>query len=194
MCVYVFLIYLSHIALCVFQLFFLLPLTFWCLFLFVSCTLYLSSSPSPQPFVCLSLPLSLPLFFFFSRCKCVVQVRVWGINKANQTMIASMKVHQGTVTYLEMSKTDKECLSASHDGSCITWDMERYALFFLSLPKSLYLETFHSCHLFSRIRSISCTVNFPMTHKSTISSADRPSSWNIFSSPRASTMPLGMLT
>ncbi len=34
--------------------------------------------------------------------------------------------HKGPVTALVMSRTDKECISASHDGSCITWDMARF--------------------------------------------------------------------
>jgi WD40 repeat protein len=51
------------------------------------------------------------------------QVRVWAISKNTQVMIASMKEHKGPVYAISIKKDDSECVSASADGSCITWSL-----------------------------------------------------------------------
>jgi WD40 repeat protein len=54
------------------------------------------------------------------------QVRVWAIGRATQKMIASMKEHKGQVNSLQLNNDDTECVSASADGSCIVWNLERF--------------------------------------------------------------------
>jgi len=49
------------------------------------------------------------------------QVRVWAVAKETQVMIASMKEHKGPVYQIAVKGDDSECVSASADGSCITW-------------------------------------------------------------------------
>jgi len=49
------------------------------------------------------------------------QVRVWAVAKETQVMIASMKEHKGPVYAIAIKADDTECVSASADGSCITW-------------------------------------------------------------------------
>jgi len=51
------------------------------------------------------------------------QVRVWAISKGTQVMIASMKEHKGPVYAISVKADDSECVSASADGSCITWSL-----------------------------------------------------------------------
>jgi len=51
------------------------------------------------------------------------QVRVWAISKGTQVMIASMKEHKGPVYAIAIKADDSECVSASADGSCITWSL-----------------------------------------------------------------------
>jgi len=51
------------------------------------------------------------------------QVRVWAISKGTQVMIASMKEHKGPVYAIAVKADDTECVSASADGSCITWSL-----------------------------------------------------------------------
>jgi len=51
------------------------------------------------------------------------QVRVWAISKGTQVMIASMKEHKGPVYAISIKADDSECVSASADGSCITWSL-----------------------------------------------------------------------
>ncbi|KAJ1617658.1 WD repeat protein, partial [Pavlovales sp. CCMP2436] len=41
-------------------------------------------------------------------------------------MVASMKEHRGPINDLKMGASDKECLSASADGSIIKWSLESY--------------------------------------------------------------------
>jgi len=51
------------------------------------------------------------------------QVRVWAVSKGTQVMIASMKEHKGPVYAISVKSDDTECVSASADGSCITWSL-----------------------------------------------------------------------
>jgi WD40 repeat protein len=48
---------------------------------------------------------------------------VWAISKGTQVMIASMKEHKGPVYQISIKADDSECVSASADGSCITWSL-----------------------------------------------------------------------
>jgi len=57
------------------------------------------------------------------------QVRVWAISKGTQVMIASMKEHKGPVYAISIKADDTECVSASADGSCITWSLTDQAPF-----------------------------------------------------------------
>lgn len=54
------------------------------------------------------------------------QVRVWQIGRNGQKMIASMKEHKGPVNCVQVNADDTECVSASADGSCIVWSLERF--------------------------------------------------------------------
>jgi len=51
------------------------------------------------------------------------QVRVWAISKGVQVMVASMKEHKGPIYAISIKSDDTECVSASADGSCITWSL-----------------------------------------------------------------------
>ena len=53
------------------------------------------------------------------------QVRVWTINnKELQTLETTMKEHKNAVVQIRVNKNDTECLTASLDGTCITWDLK----------------------------------------------------------------------
>eukprot|EP00163_Fabomonas_tropica_P027387 TRINITY_DN525_c0_g1_i2.p1 TRINITY_DN525_c0_g1~~TRINITY_DN525_c0_g1_i2.p1 ORF type:complete len:628 (+),score=192.17 TRINITY_DN525_c0_g1_i2:410-2293(+) len=54
-------------------------------------------------------------------------VRVWELGHDSQTMIASMKEHRGRVNDIAVRDNDMEAISASNDGSCVVWDLERFA-------------------------------------------------------------------
>eukprot|EP01041_Mallomonas_annulata_P004309 gene4309-8569_t len=53
------------------------------------------------------------------------RVRVWNITSATQALAASLKEHRGPVNCLRINRDSTQCVSASADGSCIVWDIER---------------------------------------------------------------------
>ena len=54
------------------------------------------------------------------------RVRVWNVTSSHQALVSSLKEHRGPVNCLKITNNGKECISASSDGSCIVWDLERY--------------------------------------------------------------------
>lgn len=54
------------------------------------------------------------------------RVRVWNVNSTSQTMLISLKEHRGPVNSLKVNSDSTQCISASADGSCIVWDLEKY--------------------------------------------------------------------
>lgn len=54
------------------------------------------------------------------------QVRVWKVTRDSQTLQETMKEHKAAVTFIDIRNNDAECVSASHDGSCIVWDLNRF--------------------------------------------------------------------
>jgi len=54
------------------------------------------------------------------------QVRVWRVSATSQAMEASLKEHKATVNAIHILSNDTECISASDDGSCILWDLQRF--------------------------------------------------------------------
>lgn len=53
------------------------------------------------------------------------QVRIWRIGGSTE-LIASLKEHKSTVNCIIVRKDDSECVTASDDGSCIVWNLDRY--------------------------------------------------------------------
>ncbi|XP_073836485.1 cilia- and flagella-associated protein 52 isoform X2 [Musca autumnalis] len=53
------------------------------------------------------------------------QVRVWKIEPFRQSLVGVLKDHSGPITSLDFNKTDTEVISASCDGSCVIWDINR---------------------------------------------------------------------
>jgi len=54
------------------------------------------------------------------------QVRIWQLDRSSQKMIASLKEHKGRVSSLAVNPSGTECVSASVDGSCIIWNLEKF--------------------------------------------------------------------
>ncbi|KAM7357608.1 cilia- and flagella-associated protein 52 [Cochliomyia hominivorax] len=53
------------------------------------------------------------------------QVRVWKIEPYRQSLLGVLKDHSGPITSLDFNKSDTEVISASCDGSCVIWDINR---------------------------------------------------------------------
>ncbi|XP_013789234.2 cilia- and flagella-associated protein 52-like [Limulus polyphemus] len=54
------------------------------------------------------------------------EVRVWDITAEKQILRETMKEHKGPVSCIKVRSNDKECISASTDGTCIIWDLQRF--------------------------------------------------------------------
>ena len=53
------------------------------------------------------------------------RVRVWRICEKHQVMIHSMKEHRGSVNSIVCNSDGSQAVSASADGSCIVWNIEK---------------------------------------------------------------------
>ena len=54
------------------------------------------------------------------------KIRIWNVTKTHQTMLASLKEHRGPINCLSVNSDNTKCISASSDGSCIVWDLQRH--------------------------------------------------------------------
>uniref|UniRef100_UPI00398E4B89 cilia- and flagella-associated protein 52 isoform X2 n=1 Tax=Pristiophorus japonicus TaxID=55135 RepID=UPI00398E4B89 len=79
-----------------------------------------------------------------SDCKKIVsgggegQVRVWDIGSKSHRLIEALKEHSSTISCIKMKKNNQECLTASFDGTCIIWDILRYARNQMILANTLF--------------------------------------------------------
>ncbi|XP_055376236.1 cilia- and flagella-associated protein 52 [Condylostylus longicornis] len=53
------------------------------------------------------------------------QVRVWKIEPFRQSLIGVLKEHSAPISTVDFNKFDTEVVSASQDGSCVIWDINR---------------------------------------------------------------------
>lgn len=66
-----------------------------------------------------------------SDCKRIVsgggegKVRLWGIRPNQQTLIGEMKEHKSSIACIKIRRDNRVCVTASSDGTCIVWDLER---------------------------------------------------------------------
>lgn len=54
------------------------------------------------------------------------RVRVWKVTSSHQAMLTSLKEHRGPINSIKINSDSSQCISASSDGSCIIWDLNRY--------------------------------------------------------------------
>lgn len=54
------------------------------------------------------------------------RVRIWKVTHSHRALITSLKEHRGPVNHITVNKDSSQAISASSDGSCIVWDLERY--------------------------------------------------------------------
>ncbi|KAJ1130550.1 hypothetical protein NDU88_008901 [Pleurodeles waltl] len=79
-----------------------------------------------------------------SDCKRIIsgggegQVRMWDIGKESQRLVQSMKEHKSSVSCIKVKSNNKECLTASSDGTCIIWDLVRFVRNQMILANTLF--------------------------------------------------------
>ncbi|XP_022080542.1 cilia- and flagella-associated protein 52-like [Acanthaster planci] len=66
------------------------------------------------------------------------QVRVWAVGGEQASLEETMKEHKGEVTCIVVRKNDRECISASFDGSCIIWDLQRFTRHLVIFANTLF--------------------------------------------------------
>jgi len=66
------------------------------------------------------------------------RVRVWHITPQHQKMIISLKEHRASVNKITVNEDNTQCISASGDGSCIIWDLNKYVRITALLESNLF--------------------------------------------------------
>ncbi|KAL2101062.1 hypothetical protein ACEWY4_002823 [Coilia grayii] len=66
------------------------------------------------------------------------QVRVWEVLTDLHTLLETMKEHKASVNCIKIKSNDKECVTASSDGTCIIWDLVRFVRNQMMLANTLF--------------------------------------------------------
>ncbi|KAM8797004.1 cilia- and flagella-associated protein 52 [Eudromia elegans] len=66
------------------------------------------------------------------------QVRVWEIGERTRKLEEVLKEHISAVSCIKIKKNDQECVTASLDGTCIIWDIVRFARNQMILANTLF--------------------------------------------------------
>ncbi|XP_052544249.1 cilia- and flagella-associated protein 52 [Tympanuchus pallidicinctus] len=66
------------------------------------------------------------------------QVRLWAIGEKTHKLEAVLKEHISAVSCIKIKKNDKECVTASLDGTCIIWDIGRFTRKQMILANTLF--------------------------------------------------------
>merc|ERR1711892_255890 len=70
-------------------------------------------------------------------------IRVWKIGLSNLkkptvSLLETMKEHKCKITAIKLRKNMQQCATASEDGTCIIWDLERYTRSQMVMANSLF--------------------------------------------------------
>ncbi|XP_057279952.1 cilia- and flagella-associated protein 52 isoform X1 [Pezoporus wallicus] len=66
------------------------------------------------------------------------QVRVWEIREMTQKLVEVLKEHVSAVSCIKVKKDNRECVTASLDGTCIIWDIARFVRKQMFLANTLF--------------------------------------------------------
>lgn len=81
------------------------------------------------------------------------QIRVWNVSGPTQHMVMAMKEHKGLVSHIQICKNNELCVSASHDGSCIIWDITRGVRSQVMFANTMFRSV---CYLTDESQVITC--------------------------------------
>lgn len=71
------------------------------------------------------------------------RVRIWHVTSSHQALISSLKEHRGPVNCLKINKDSTQCISASSDGCCIVWDLERYVRLIALFEPNVFMSVLY---------------------------------------------------
>ncbi|ESO89136.1 hypothetical protein LOTGIDRAFT_105926 [Lottia gigantea] len=82
------------------------------------------------------------------------QVRLWVVKESMDAkgkvskrgvLVEAMKEHKGSVSAIKIRDNDKECISASTDGTCIIWDLEKKVRSQIVFSNTLFQSVIYGC-------------------------------------------------
>jgi WD40 repeat protein len=89
------------------------------------------------------------------------KVRVWSVSSSHRAMQASLKEHRGAVNCIKCNSDYSQCVSASSDGSCIVWDLDRLVRIIAFFEPNLFMSVvFHP----DESQFLTCGSNFKITY------------------------------
>jgi cilia- and flagella-associated protein 52 len=71
------------------------------------------------------------------------RVRVWNVTSSHRAMVASTKEHRGPINCIKVNKDSTQAITASSDGSCIVWDLERYVRLLAFYEPNMFLSVLY---------------------------------------------------
>lgn len=89
------------------------------------------------------------------------KVRVWNVSSSHRAMVASLKEHRGAVNCLKVNSDFSQCVSASSDGSCIVWDLDRMVRIMAFFEPNLFLSVLYHP---DESQLLTCGSNFKITY------------------------------
>jgi WD40 repeat protein len=71
------------------------------------------------------------------------RVRIWKITPQHQAMIASLKEHRAPIKSIKVNNDSSQAISASADGSCIVWDLNKYVRLYALFESNVFLSVLY---------------------------------------------------
>lgn len=68
------------------------------------------------------------------------QVRVWASTDAGGTLLAVLKEHKGPVSAIDVHRLGRQAASASADGTCVVWDVERFVRLSIMFSSTVFTD------------------------------------------------------
>lgn len=89
------------------------------------------------------------------------KVRVWNVTSSHRAMVASLSEHRGPINCIKVNKDGNQCISASADGSCIVWCLQRFVRL-----QALFESTQFTCVLWHPDESqmLTCGTNHKISY------------------------------
>jgi len=89
------------------------------------------------------------------------KVRVWKITSSHQALLASMKEHRGVVNCIKVNKDGSQAISASADGCCIVWDLDRYVRLIAFYEPNIFMSVLYHP---DESQMLTCGTNHKITY------------------------------
>ena len=89
------------------------------------------------------------------------KVRIWNVSSSHRAMVASLKEHRGPVNCIKVNEDFSQFVTASSDGSCIVWDMERQVRIIAFFEANLFLSVLYHP---DESQFLTCGSNFKISY------------------------------